>query len=521
MSQDSTISALPSASALTGAEVIPIDQGSTKQTPLSVVKSFVATGPFDAGNINFSQSGSYSQGTVGLSLQKMVSVKDAPFNAKGDGSTDDTSALQAAFDTAKIDGRTVLIPFGAYNYTSLNLDGITQGLNIVGEGDPSGSTDFTKCSTLRCTSTGSGIGISVKSSYGVSLRNLALTYNSGSYTGDLVRTGHSVLGTDTAFLTIENCVFTGEGSAVGASSLFFTDQSIIERVHKCTFKNAVVGIKNGTSYTNVITIDDNTFQALTGHNVLIDGTTSCQTWAFRGNTFEALVNGKCSGIDLNSTTAFMEGLSVVGNWFGDVTVAGGLSWIKTKALGASIAGNYFATAGGGASDYAINITGCQGVSICGGNRFDDKAVNQSSSCSGVVICGNDITLGSTAIAVTGTQPIIFGNNGFTDTYGGNISIGGVAGPQVLFQPSSGATKQAQVQQSGNFLNFNDNGIANRFIIDLTTGQLQVCKALVSLGGGSAATLGTVGGSGPATAGQNTWMQFSDSTGANCWVPIWK
>lgn len=53
------------------------------------------------------------------------------------------------------------------------------------------------------------------------------------------------------------------------------------------------------------------------------------------------------------------------------------------------------------------------------------------------------------------------------------------------------------------------------------GSVQFGTALVALGGGSAATLGTIGGSGPTVAGQNTWLQFVDSTGATFWVPAWK
>jgi len=47
------------------------------------------------------------------------------------------------------------------------------------------------------------------------------------------------------------------------------------------------------------------------------------------------------------------------------------------------------------------------------------------------------------------------------------------------------------------------------------------RALVALGGGAAPTFGTIGGSGPATAAQNKWMQVKDSAGATFWVPIWK
>ena len=47
------------------------------------------------------------------------------------------------------------------------------------------------------------------------------------------------------------------------------------------------------------------------------------------------------------------------------------------------------------------------------------------------------------------------------------------------------------------------------------------RALVALGGGAAPTLGTIGGSGPVTAAQNTWMRVVDSAGAAFWVPAWK
>ncbi len=47
------------------------------------------------------------------------------------------------------------------------------------------------------------------------------------------------------------------------------------------------------------------------------------------------------------------------------------------------------------------------------------------------------------------------------------------------------------------------------------------KPLVALGGGAAPTLGTVGGSGPTTAAQNSWMRVLDSTAGAFWVPVWK
>jgi hypothetical protein len=52
-------------------------------------------------------------------------------------------------------------------------------------------------------------------------------------------------------------------------------------------------------------------------------------------------------------------------------------------------------------------------------------------------------------------------------------------------------------------------------------EIQWGKALIALGGGAAPTLGTIGGSGPATAGQNSWMRVLDNGGNAFWVPVWK
>lgn len=63
--------------------------------------------------------------------------------------------------------------------------------------------------------------------------------------------------------------------------------------------------------------------------------------------------------------------------------------------------------------------------------------------------------------------------------------------------------------------------STRVILSPGTQDIQWAKALVALGGGAAPTLGTIGGSGPATAAQNTWLRLLDSTGAASWIPVWK
>lgn len=68
--------------------------------------------------------------TVSDKLGEVVSVKDSPFNAKGDGVTDDTAAIQAAITAAGAQGL-IHIPAGTYRIAA----GITVAENIVLRGE--------------------------------------------------------------------------------------------------------------------------------------------------------------------------------------------------------------------------------------------------------------------------------------------------------------------------------------------------------------------------------------------------
>ena len=133
------ISSLPAASALTGAELLPVVQsGQTKQTTTDAIP-YVPAG-----------TGAVTT-TVQEKLRESVSVKD--FGAKGDGATDDTNAFKAAIAAVfnEMGGGTVYIPAGDYILSeTLNLNNFasdavanlpvnfTKRLKIVGDG--SGST---------------------------------------------------------------------------------------------------------------------------------------------------------------------------------------------------------------------------------------------------------------------------------------------------------------------------------------------------------------------------------------------
>lgn len=62
---------------------------------------------------------------------------------------------------------------------------------------------------------------------------------------------------------------------------------------------------------------------------------------------------------------------------------------------------------------------------------------------------------------------------------------------------------------------------NNVRIGAGTTDIQWGRAVVAMGGGAAPTLGTIGGAGPAVAGQNTWVRVLDSAGVAMFIPAWR
>src|SRR5262249_28055270 len=78
-----------------------------------------------------------SMGTIRTKLNTLLAeahnVKQPPYNAKGDGSTDDRAAIQSAFNDACNDGAPVFIPPGTYQINS-SIWFCYPGLKIIGAG---------------------------------------------------------------------------------------------------------------------------------------------------------------------------------------------------------------------------------------------------------------------------------------------------------------------------------------------------------------------------------------------------
>jgi Pectate lyase superfamily protein len=68
-----------------------------------------------ANGVTFSHAVTYDQGSAGLALQTMQNVRNAPYNAVGNGIADDHDAIQAAHDALPADGGLIYLPSGVYS----------------------------------------------------------------------------------------------------------------------------------------------------------------------------------------------------------------------------------------------------------------------------------------------------------------------------------------------------------------------------------------------------------------------
>lgn len=64
-------------------------------------------------------------GPAGTKPANALSITEVPFNAAGDGATDDTAALASCIDSAKSQGKEVWIPAGNFKIGSVNVSNIT------------------------------------------------------------------------------------------------------------------------------------------------------------------------------------------------------------------------------------------------------------------------------------------------------------------------------------------------------------------------------------------------------------
>lgn len=124
----------------------------TTQVASAIAAAYTGMGTADAAAFIAAGTGAVTR-TVQSKLRDYVSVKD--FGATGDGTTDDTAAIQAAIDSFSGGLGTVYLPKGVYLVTS-TLSIILDRMNIVGDGQWVTQIKFAPTATDICMFFGKG-----------------------------------------------------------------------------------------------------------------------------------------------------------------------------------------------------------------------------------------------------------------------------------------------------------------------------------------------------------------------------
>jgi hypothetical protein len=334
------------------------------------------------------------------------------YGAVGDGTTNDTAAIQAAINVLGSNGGTVHFPAGTYLHTGLDL---SSKRSIVLHGVSGTSGGSIPGTVLQYTPAGTGSAINCQNSGGIVIENMMLIYTSASFTGRVLDF-RNVAGSDTSYGVIRGVAIYGSPIASVQSAIGIDfDKAISCIVQDCVLGGLAIGIhgREAATYSNAISILNTRFSASTGNIVTAMIQNPGQAWVIQGCTFEQLTSGGAGAISYTAG-ATTNGLLIQGNWFGDIAAGGTGAHITLAGNGINIAGNRIAAAAAST-----------------GILFN------TSSNFGVIITGNEITTGLKGIdwgtTINHQNVVILGNafigNG-TDISGTN-PVGGTTGQGVL------------------------------------------------------------------------------------------
>jgi hypothetical protein len=291
--------------------------------------------------INFTQAGTGAvTRNVDSKLKDVVSVKD--FGAVGDGTTNDTAAIQAAIASLPANGGTVFLPPGTYLVGTFDMPNNPKVVNLIGAGMFSTFLQMATAAgpVIRKVQTAGNIT-------GALFSDFSVRANASSDKTNLAHKAFLLSGWNNSHF--KRLGYKSAGTAPGSGSVgvvfdlaahpYLSYQNTFEGIN-CSINYGPSRVfylnNNGQSVfenPNIVEIRDSYFYALAGCNVIIDGA-NCTQLTVRNNIFE-----DCPGV----TGVIIGQLSYVqGNWFELLaTNIANNSSASTDGSGSTIQSNYF------------------------------------------------------------------------------------------------------------------------------------------------------------------------------------
>lgn len=322
------------------------------------------------------------------------------FGALGKGA-DYTKSLVAAIDflnsSGITSGGTLYIPKGEYAFSTTLDFTKTQNITLLGDG----SNSARQATRLNWTGgVGSGPMITCPASDGLTLDGLKIVYTDPTYDGNLIACG-SIDNIPATNLTIKNCWIGGGASRTAVSNIDLNGcvGAIIENN---SIYNAVDLILGSISdFSNTINIRGNIFNFAANSSIRNPG----EAWVIEGNSFEALANHTAGAISSTHNSSWpTRGLSVISNWFGDLSVNSG-TWIDVMGNGLHFQGNNFDNRGMNAVT-SIKLWEVFGATVAS-NEFREGGVGvdlAGADAQGITVTGNHFD--NVPAPLTGTASIV-------------------------------------------------------------------------------------------------------------------
>lgn len=363
----------------------------------------------------------------------------------GDGTTDNSAALQTLLDTAgaaQAGAELFFPPMNAagnaraiYCYgTTLNAKS-RSGVKLVSTGGQANGTS----AELRYTGTGSASGITWGSSKGFGIKGMALTYSSSTYSGILVDGSLDPGHVDGVYAKFEHVWFGPSGGGGNLATLVCLDGTHDIDFNQCLWWAGNIqllgkktqGVSSTGGYAIRITVTGCSFAG---------GPATCaiknadESWDINA-VFEPAASGKACAY-MHDTNLRALGVTFRGCWAGDLTDTT-QAWIYWSGDGLTLQGGRWA---GNATIVRVDANNCHGITLAGvaiTNAAVGYAVDYGgmSGCTGLAVIGTDLSIYGAPFRNPPAGYIAQSNGGIV-AVGGTVSAGTVAATSTLTGPAA-------------------------------------------------------------------------------------